>query len=147
MRECWNNDGSDFYEYFENECAATGQGVFCGAESIQCGSADVCVSNAGMTTCAQPCSDDSECSSGTCTATGVCVPEQGYFDYEGIPCDSPERARADGTVCVDQAWCNLICGADGSCPEGQTCVNAGDSDICAIRIPALRTARKMPMLR
>ena len=65
-----------------------------------------------------------------CTANGFCVPENGYFDYQDIPCDSEERACGEGTVCVDQAWCNLTCDEAGGCPEGQSCVNAGDSDIC-----------------
>ena len=44
----------------------------------------------------------------------VCVPEQGYFDYQDIPCDSPERACAamaqfastklGVTLTCDAAW-------------------------------------------
>ena len=43
--------------------------VFAELSLIQCGG-DVCVSNASMTTCAETCSDNSECSSGMCTANG-----------------------------------------------------------------------------
>lgn len=97
------------------------------AEECRSGS---CFADQGRSYCTRDCEADADCPDGYHCRDLVCV--SGPRGDIGDPCVANGDC-GNGTFCAnrgEQHWCTTIC-EEGTCPDGFSCVPAGDAMVCA----------------
>ncbi|MEM9188414.1 MAG: S1 family peptidase [Myxococcota bacterium] len=94
---------------------------------------DLCLEDAGLSTCSQSCTDDSGCPDRFFCRGDVCI--QGTRGGPGATCAVNSDCNEEAPICAsrgtDVSWCTRFCSDMEPCPPNFSCLETAGGSICA----------------